>query len=463
MKRIRITDATLSAAAARQDMKFSYKEKVDLCKTFDRLRVDTICLAPIVNEKVDSLLTKTISSVVTRSVLSMPVGYTAQSVDVAWDAISKAAKPQLYVGLPVSTIQMEYLCHKKPQKMLELIKELVEKSCSLCDRVEFAAEDATRAEFDFLCSAIDTAIAAGATAVTVCDTAGTMMPDEFTEFIDNIHSHVPALDDVELGVRCSDQLHIAAACAVSAVRSSASAITVTADGGIAPSLESISAIISNRGEYYDIQCGLRSTELKHAVGRILGSVPAFSSAADVNIDDSGIVFDKNDDLAAITKAIADLGYDLSEDDCARVYESFSATADKKTVGKRELEAIIAAVALQVPQTYNLVSFVINSGNKINATSCVELEKDGEILRGFSTGDGSIDASFRAIEQIVGRHYELDDFQIQSVTQGREAMGSAVVKLRSEGKLYSGNGISTDIIGASIRAYVSALNKIAYES
>ncbi|MBQ9994112.1 MAG: 2-isopropylmalate synthase, partial [Clostridia bacterium] len=122
----------------------------------------------------------------------------------------------------------------------------------------------------------------------------------------------------------------------------------------------------------------------------------------------------------------------------------------------------ATVALQVPSTYTLVSFVVNSGNKINATSCVELEKDGNTLRGVCCGDGSIDASFMAIEQIIGHHYELDDFQIHSVTEGREAMASALVKLRFEGKLYSGSGISTDVIGASIRAYVSALNKIAYE-
>ena len=132
------------------------------------------------------------------------------------------------------------------------------------------------------------------------------------------------------------------------------------------------------------------------------------------------------------------------------------------MGEAELDAIVASAALQVPPTFILKSYVINSGNVITATANIQLEKNGVLNEGISVGDGPIDAAFRAIEQIIGHHYELDDFQIKSVTEGREAMGSALVKLRSNGKLYSGNGLSTDIIGASIRAYVAALNKIAYE-
>ena len=170
----------------------------------------------------------------------------------------------------------------------------------------------------------------------------------------------------------------------------------------------------------------------------------------------------HDDIDDVKKAAVRLGYDLSDDDMAKVYESFKGVADKKAVSARELEAIIASVALQVPPTYRLVSYVINSGNVINATANVIMEKNGHEIRGLSAGDGPIDASFMAIEQIVGTHYELDDFQIQAVTEGHEAMGSALVKLRAGGKLYSGRGISTDIIGAAVHAYINALNKIVYE-
>ena len=137
-------------------------------------------------------------------------------------------------------------------------------------------------------------------------------------------------------------------------------------------------------------------------------------------------------------------------------------AEKKTLTLKDLDAVVASVALQVPATYRLVSYVVNNGNIISSSAQITLEKDGEQISGISIGDGPVDAAFRTIDQIVGHHFELDDFQIQSVTEGREAVGSALVRLRNDGKLYSGKGISTDIIGASIRAYVNAVNKIIYE-
>ena len=146
-----------------------------------------------------------------------------------------------------------------------------------------------------------------------------------------------------------------------------------------------------------------------------------------------------------------------------VEEAFLRVANKKHfVGTRELDAIIASTAMEVPATYQIVNYVINSGNVITATANLLLSRNGEEVRGVGIGDGPIDAAFQAIEQVIGHHYELDDFQIQTVTEGRDAMGSALVKLRAGGRVYSGNGISTDIIGASIRAYISALNKIVYE-
>ena len=154
--------------------------------------------------------------------------------------------------------------------------------------------------------------------------------------------------------------------------------------------------------------------------------------------------------------------ECSEEDNAKVYEEFLRVADKKNVGAKELDAIVASVALQVPATYKLQSYVINNGNIITASAQVTLTKGDKQMQGISNGDGPIDAAFVAIESITGCHYELDDFQLQAVTEGREAMGQTIVKLRSGGKVYSGRGISTDIVGAGIGAYLSALNKIIYE-
>ena len=168
-------------------------------------------------------------------------------------------------------------------------------------------------------------------------------------------------------------------------------------------------------------------------------------------------------MAAVLKTAEKLGYDLSEEDGAKVYEAFKAIAAKKEkVSARELDAIVASAAMQVPPTYQLDTYVITAGNTISSTAHLKIAKAGAMLEGVSVGDGPIDAAFLAIERITGQHYELDDFQIQAVTEGREAMGQTVVKLRASGKVYSGRGISTDIVGASIRAYINALNKIVYE-
>ena len=185
----------------------------------------------------------------------------------------------------------------------------------------------------------------------------------------------------------------------------------------------------------------------------------FSSENDDNTE-----LHKNDDYQTVAAAVRKTGYDLSPEDMSRVFEEFGKLAEvKEVIGVRELEAIIASVAIQVPSTYRLVSYVINSGNVITATANLCIEKNGKELRGVYVGDGPIDAAFLAIEQVVGHHFDLDDFRLQSVTEGREAMGQALVKLRSDsGKLYSGSGISTDVIGASIKAYLNALNKIAFE-
>jgi 2-isopropylmalate synthase len=179
--------------------------------------------------------------------------------------------------------------------------------------------------------------------------------------------------------------------------------------------------------------------------------------------DETIVLTENDDAEAVKQCVAKLGYDLSLEDQAAVYEAFLRVASKKeSVGSRELDAIVASAALQVPATYVLDSYVINSGNQIKATANVCIRKGDEVLQAVCMGDGPIDAALLAIEQIAGQHYELDDFQVNSVTEGQEAMGETVVKLIWEGKVYSGRGISTDIIGSSIRAYINALNKIVYE-
>ena len=446
MGQIRFTDITLREASRCGEGALSFKEIIEAAKILDRLNLDVISLAPIVNEKIDSLLVRTVAAAVKRSALSIPVGFEESGVETAWNAVAEAAHPRLYVEAPLSAVQMEFVCNKKPEGIIKMIETLVAKSRALCADVEFAAVDATRSEPEFLYRAIRAAIAAGASTVTVCDSAGMMMPYEFNSFVKELYANVPELENVTLGVKCSDELSMAAACAVSAVRAGAAEVDVTVGGGCAPALEAAAQIIRLRGDDYGYACGLKYTELHRSVAQmnwITRKDRSRTSAFDTGMaisDGSDVRLDANDDIDALSKAVV----------------------RKKSVGTKELEAIIATTALQVPPTYELESYVINSGNIISATANIHCRKNGADLFGLAVGDGPIDAAFLAIEQITGHHYELDDFQIQAVTEGREAMGSTLVKLRSNGKLYAGNGISTDIIGSSIMAYFNALNKISYE-
>lgn len=456
MKNIRIADTTL----CRENNSFSFKEKIEIARQLEKLKVDVIELPEIENSKTDVLLARTVSSFVKNSVLSVAAGKTDESVSLACEALSNTKNALIRIELPVSPVGMEYTCHKKAPKMLEWISHVVSEAKKQVACVEFCALDATRAEKDFLFSAIENAIGAGADCITVCDTAGSMFPDDFAAFSKEISDR----SGVPVFVKCTNKNGLAEAQAVLAVRNGASGVK-TAVGGETASLETFATIIKNCGETYSLTTGVNFTELNRTVKqivRITDNAKNEKSVVTVEAGTESIRLDKNDSQQAVISEVKKLGYDLSEEDCAKVYEEFLRVASKKNVGAKELDAIVASAALQVPATYKLKSYVINNGNIITASANITLEKDGKALEGIEIGDGPIDAAFLAIDKILGCHYELDDFQIQAVTEGTEAMGSAVVKLRSGGKVYSGNGISTDIIGASIRAYLNAINKIVYE-
>lgn len=452
--RIKIFDRTL----CRDDRTFSFKEKIEIARQLEKLKVDTVEIGEIDNIKRDTLLVRTVASFVKNAVLSVAGGFSKEGIDNAVNALNTANKPRIRIELPVSTVGMEYTCHKKAPKMLEYIKELVGYASEKCTDVEFCAVDATRAETDFLKEVIATAYSAGAKIVTICDTAAEMLPDNFGEFIKELKT------DSEIGIMCDNKNGLAVADAVIAIKNGASIIKTSVGGSDIP-LGTFASVIKNCGNGCSIESGIKITEsgrIIKQIGWITDNVKNEKTAVLTAQEENGMELDANDDSDTVLSAVMKLGYDLSEEDSAKVYEEFLRVASKRKVTLTELDAIVATVALQVPPTYKLVNYVVNSSNVITSSAQITLQKNGENLQGISIGDGPIDAAFLALEQITGTHFELDDFQIHSVTQGKEAMGNALVKLRKEGKLYSGNGISTDIISASIKAYINAVNKIVYE-
>ena len=466
MRQIFLSDITMKQPAEAGGIAFSFREKIELAKLLDRVGVPVIETAPIVNRRTDSLLIKSLASAVRDSVIAAPLTLTEKdSVAVTWSALKEARKARLQVVAPVSTVQMEYLCRMKPSAVLDQVKAQIAEAKAVCGEVEFVAEDAGRSEPDFLWKILNAAVEAGASIVTICDTAGNLLPEEFYESVKAVREDLP--ESVRLGVKISNELFLADACAVSAILAGADEVKTAACGDFTASLEKLVYILRTRGNEHGLTCPVRDTELRRTINQIrrMGEAKRGKTPYDTAPhDESDAVLTVHDDMDAVMKAVAGIGYDLGEEDAVNVYNAFMRIAAKKeSVGIKELDAIVASAALQVPQTYKVQNYVINSGNAITATSHIRMEKDGQILDGLAVGDGPVDASFLAIEQIVGHHYDLDDLQIRAVTEGREAMGETIVRLRStDGRLFSGRGISTDIIGSSIRAYVSAVNKIIYE-
>ena len=459
MRKVVIAEATLSNS---QGMNF--REKLETARLLDAINTDIIETCPLSGEKSDEILIKTICAQTNSSIVSCPVIGT--NVSAAWAAVQGAKKPRLNVKLPVSLVGMEYSAHMKAPKMLESIKKTVAEARALCPDVEFTALDATRADESFLCQALAAAVEAGADTVTLSDDAGTFLPDEFGTFVSGLLNNCPALQGRTLGVCASDDMSMAEACAFEAVKAGASLVYARCAGRTMPDFRIFVEILSAKGEAAGVCCSTDITAIRRTAERVKHFTrhhepETVNGAPTKAVEAPAQILDASSDIHTVSRAAVLLGYELAGEDLAKVYEHFQSIAGKKTVDSRELDAIIAAVALQVPPTYTLSSYVVNSGNIITATAHVVLDKGGERVQGISVGDGPIDAAFMAIEKLIGHHYELDDFSIRSVTGGHEAVGEALVRLRDGGKLYSGRGISTDIVGAAIRAYINALNKIVY--
>ena len=461
MKKIIVNDTTIFSIS-KAGRRTAFKDRVEAARLLDNTGVDAIELPEFSGDKTEEILIKSIATVVNNATVSVRVPLNApEYAEVAAEAMKNAASTRLSVEAPVSAAQLEYFCHKKPAAIGDAIKNAVSACCKYTNDVEFVASDVLGGEFTLLKTEIEAAIEAGATVVTLNEVTGSRLPGEIADLVKKVREEVAGADKVTLMVSASDACGLGLASSMACVAAGADGIKTAVDGDL-PTLAELAEIARQRGADIGFTVGVNVTLLWKSINKISWMLSGETKGAvEQKTEKTSESTIDAESIESVATEIASLGYELSPEDLAAVYEEIKHISKKKKVGAKELEAIIATTALQVPPAYKLVSFVINCGNVITSIAHIKLERDGETLDGICAGDGPIDAAFKAIEQIIGHHYELDDFQIQSVTEGREAVGSAIVKLRSEGKLYSGQGVSTDIIGASIRAYVNALNKIVY--
>ena len=460
MKKINVADITLKTLSQERDVALLFREKTAIASCADYLKYDAIEVAPIKNLREDTIIYKTISNNAQNATIAIPVGFSVEDVANAWECIKDAKKPRLQIELPTSTVQMEYIYHIKADKMISKVSELTKAAKELCDDVEFVALDATRTDKEFLLSVAKEAENNGAGIITICDNAGVSLPEEVAAIVSCVKSSV----SIPVYVQVSDRISMGVASAIAAIKAGADGIKCAMSGKDVLLSGEISDAMQACSSQINAEISLNSTTVHASIDDMLSSIQHDSYDMDETVSEKKkILIDADSTLAQVTQATRVLGYDLSDSDCGNVYKALIQICEKKgEVGAKELEALVASTAMQAPSTYHLENYTTNSSNITGSMSQVTLKCNDELISGVSMGDGPIDSVFRAIEQCIGYHYELDDFQVQSVTEGKEALGSALVRLRNNGKLYSGNGTSTDIVAASIRAYINALNKIVYE-
>ena len=282
METIRITDMTLPECMSIPAVNLSFKEKLEIAKCLGRLSPDMLELPALENKTADALLVRTISTTVRGCGVSMPAGTTPGEADEAWAAIAKAERPRLRVEIPLSTVQMEYLLRKKPQIVLEMAEKQLTYCKTLCSDLDFCAGDATRADAPFLREAIRMAIRCGATTITLCDSAGVMLPAELAEFITALKTDIPELAGVDIAVRCDNELSMAAACAMSAVAAGAREVKASLVGEKPLSLPAFAHVLALRGDELGYRSSVSTMEmqrLQKQVNWIVFSRPGILTSA----------------------------------------------------------------------------------------------------------------------------------------------------------------------------------------
>ncbi len=501
-RKIKIFDTTLRDGEQTPGAHLSVNHKVEIALGLERLGVDIIEVGFPASSGADERAAAQISERVKSSTVCALARAVKTDIDAAWNAIKTAAKPRIHVFIATSPIHREYKLHMTKEDILLRIDESVSYAASLCPDVQFSAEDATRTEPEFLAEAVRHAIAAGAKTVNIPDTVGYTTPNEFFELITYIKKEVPETENITISVHCHDDLGLAVANSLSAVRAGAGQVECTVNGigeraGNAAAEEIIMAL-SVRHDTFGTETSVKTEEIMRTSrlvaslsgirtpnGKAIVGKNAFlhesgihqhgmikNSATYEIMTPESIGLPKNDSErlllgklsgrhAYATRA-AELGYNLDENDINTTFVTFKEIAERKDVmADSDIMAIINEYLDTISGRFTLDTFQIQSGNKMQAMAMITLKReDGALFSEAALGDGPIDAAFNAINTITGAWdaITLETYNITAVTEGADALGEVRVKIRSGDTELAGRSVSSDIIKASIRAYLHAVNK-----
>ena len=499
---VKIFDTTLRDGEQSPGCSMNLREKLEIARCLETMKVDIIEAGFAISSPGDFASVNEIAKAVKDCTVASLARAATKDIDAAWEAVKVAADPRIHTFIATSPVHMEYKLRMTPEQVLEKTAAMVAYAKKYCSNIEFSAEDATRSEPEFLCRVVDTAIKNGATVINLPDTVGYTTPDEMRALIEYVIKNVPDSDKAEFSVHCHNDLGMAVANSLAGVLGGARQIECTVNGlgerAGNTSLEEVVMAMRTRPDVFkDITTRLDTTRIyrtskavytvigqnaplnKPIVGKnaflhesgihqhgVLANKQTYEilTPEAVGIKTNNIVLGKHSGKHAFESRLQELGYTLSAEELVACFEEFKVLCDKKkTITDSDIEAIVlhkAAVEETAGDTFTLDWFDVHTSNFTTSTSTVCLIKGEEKFEGVSLGDGPIDASFKAIDNIVNPvEHTLELYTINSTSEGKDTLGGVSVKLKAGGKTYVGRGLSTDIIEASLKAYINAVNKM----
>jgi 2-isopropylmalate synthase len=500
LDQICIFDTTLRDGEQTPGVNFNVQEKLEIAMQLERLQVDVIEAGFPVASPGDFAAVQAVAAEVRGPVIAALARATDKDIARAWEAVRGAAKPRIHTFIATSPVHMQFKLRRKPEEVLRAAWEATVYAKSLTPDVEFSAEDATRSDPGFLVEVFAAVIEAGATVINIPDTVGYAIPDEFARLIAYIRSHTPGIDRVVISVHCHNDLGLAVANTLAAMGNGATQAEVTMNGlgeraGNA-ALEELVMAVRTRRDHLGVETGIR-TEHIYRTSRLvstLAGVPVQANKAvvgdnafahesgihqdgflkerttyeimtpeSVGLTQSKLVLGKHSGRHAFRERLRELGYTLSDEEMQKAFERFIELADrKKHVSDRDIEAIVSDEIVAVPAAFTLDYLCVTSGNATVPTATVRITTDDGSVQQAACGDGPVDAVYRAIDAATGIPVHLVSYSIQGVTGGRDALGEVTVRIQDNGNTASGRGTSTDIIEASARAYLQAINRLVHE-
>ncbi len=499
-RHIKIFDTTLRDGEQSPGCSMNKEEKLEVALQLERLNVDIIEAGFAISSKGDFESIALIAQRVRGPVICSLARAVRQDIEAAAKAIEKAARRRIHTFIATSQIHMQHKLKMSPEQVLENAVSAVAYAKTLAEEVEFSCEDAGRSEWDFLVKVYTEVIRAGATTINVPDTVGYQTPEEFGRLIKYLADHVPGIENVDISVHCHDDLGMATANALAGVLNGASQIECTINGigerAGNTALEEVVMALHVRQDFYKARTQIVTPEIMKA-SRLLSSVTgsgvqpnkaivganAFAHEAGIHQDgmlkakqtyeimdaemvglkETQLVLGKHSGRHAFSQKLKELGYDLDKESLNKAFERFKLLADKKKeVSDKDLTSIVADEVHHVQELFVLEYVQVTAGNTTRPAACVQLRREETVLEKTATGAGPVDAIFQTIDQIIGEPIALVDFAIHAVTGGTDALGEVTVRIKDGDRIFTGRGAEMDVLVASAKAYLQAINKMLAE-